>query len=156
MLSYNAPFEKLFQIKPHYTHQQVFGSTYIVLLLPHERSKLSPHSAANAFLGNGIEYKGYCCYDSKANRLHISCQVTFFEHVPFLTLPASSSLPDQPFLVPIDPFPSLFPIDAHVSSVKSLQVYHHPAKAPLTNVQPPVNAPPAPDADTAHQYPLCI
>eukprot|EP00268_Persea_americana_P055142 TRINITY_DN6387_c0_g1_i1.p1 TRINITY_DN6387_c0_g1~~TRINITY_DN6387_c0_g1_i1.p1 ORF type:complete len:240 (-),score=23.48 TRINITY_DN6387_c0_g1_i1:1835-2554(-) len=121
VLSGMSPYEKLFQIKPDLSHLKVFGCTCFVLLPEHERTKLAPRSSICVFLGYGIEQKGFRCYDPKANRLRISCNASFLEHVPYYTLLLQPLLQDNP--------PSslliLFQIYFHLTFLPLLLLHHH-------------------------------
>jgi hypothetical protein len=75
-----TPHEKLFGSVPSYHHFRVFGSACFILLQPHERTKLKPHSRLCCFLGYGVEQKGYRCYDLVSCCLRISRHVVFWEH----------------------------------------------------------------------------
>eukprot|EP00268_Persea_americana_P019839 TRINITY_DN20208_c0_g1_i1.p1 TRINITY_DN20208_c0_g1~~TRINITY_DN20208_c0_g1_i1.p1 ORF type:complete len:215 (-),score=29.01 TRINITY_DN20208_c0_g1_i1:142-759(-) len=145
VLSGISPYEKLFSYKPTLSHLKVFGCTCFVLLHDNERTKLEPKSTICVFLGYGIEHKGYRCYDPKTNKLRISRNVTFLEHIPFYTLPIASSSPEQPSIYPLDPFPDLFPSDkvssspVQPASPPPLQVYHrrpNPTSAPSESAAP--------------------
>ena len=59
-------------MSPNCSILRTFGCTYFVLLSPHEQSKLQPRSHLCCFLGYGIEYKGYRCYDPVAQRSSFS------------------------------------------------------------------------------------
>ena len=142
VLSGTSPYEKLFSCKPDLSYLKVFARTCFVLLHDNERTKLSPKSTVCVFLGYGIEQKGYRCYDPKTNRLRVSRNVTFLEHIPFYTLPTQSPSPEQPTVYPLDPFPDLFPSDT--PSPPPLQVYHRRPK-PLST--PPDSAAPPPPSD---------
>ncbi|KAG9444835.1 hypothetical protein H6P81_016175 [Aristolochia fimbriata] len=71
----------------------------------HERDKLSAKFAMCVFLGYGIEQKGFRCFDPVANKLRISRHVTFWEHVPFYSLPKNSDQSSMSPIVVIDIFP---------------------------------------------------
>jgi hypothetical protein len=75
-----TPHEKLFGSVPSYHHLRVFGSACFILLQPHERTKLEPHSRLCCFLGYGVEQKGYRCYDPVSCCLRISRHVVFWKH----------------------------------------------------------------------------
>lgn len=62
--------------------------------------------------------------------------------------------PNQPSIVPINPFPNLSSIDAIVFG-KPLQVYHSGQNTPLPDIRLPGDAAPTTlDTDSSHQYPL--
>ncbi|KAJ9541338.1 hypothetical protein OSB04_027844 [Centaurea solstitialis] len=88
-LQNKSPFEALHGITPAYELLKVWGCACFVQLQPHEHTKLQPRSCLCLFLGYGIEHKGYRCWDPISKRLRISRHVTFWEHVPFYTMPNS-------------------------------------------------------------------
>ena len=61
-------------------------AVYSISLPPHERTKLQPHARLCCFLGYGVSQKGFRCYDHISRRLHVSRQVEFWEHRPFMSL----------------------------------------------------------------------
>uniref|UniRef100_A0A2N9I9C9 Uncharacterized protein n=1 Tax=Fagus sylvatica TaxID=28930 RepID=A0A2N9I9C9_FAGSY len=87
-----TPYERLFDTIPNYSLLKVFGCVCFVLLQPHERTKLQPHSQLCCFLGYGLEEKGYRCYDPVAKRLRVSRHVVFLEHKMFYSLPSFSTV----------------------------------------------------------------
>ncbi|KAJ9547397.1 hypothetical protein OSB04_019940 [Centaurea solstitialis] len=86
-----SPYEALHGITSAYELLKVWGCACFVQLQPHEHTKLQPRSRLCLFLGYGIEHKGYRCWDPISKRLRISRNVTFWEHVPFYTMPNSNS-----------------------------------------------------------------
>ncbi|OMO98638.1 hypothetical protein CCACVL1_04141 [Corchorus capsularis] len=54
--------------------------------------------------GYGIEQKGYRCYDPIAKRIRVSRHVAFFEHIPYYSIPESSSVLTKEELIVLDPF----------------------------------------------------
>jgi hypothetical protein len=56
-----STYELLHCSLPDYQSLHIFGCVCFVLLPPHERTKLEPHSRLCRFLGYGIEHKGYHC-----------------------------------------------------------------------------------------------
>ncbi|KAG9439601.1 hypothetical protein H6P81_019766 [Aristolochia fimbriata] len=101
----STPFTCLYDTSPDYSLLHVFGSTCFVLLPDRERDKLSTKSAMCVFLGYGIEQKGFLCFDPVANKLRISRHVTFWEHVPFYSLPKHSHQSSMSPTVAFDIFP---------------------------------------------------
>ncbi|KAJ9542170.1 LOW QUALITY PROTEIN: hypothetical protein OSB04_028676 [Centaurea solstitialis] len=89
ILQNKSPYETLHGITPAYELLKVWGCACFVQLQPHEHTKLQPRSRLCLFLGYGIEHKGYRCWDPISKRLRISRNVTFWEHVPFYTMPNS-------------------------------------------------------------------
>jgi Reverse transcriptase (RNA-dependent DNA polymerase) len=82
-----SPYEQLCGNPPVYSHLKVFGSSCFVLLPKREHDKLSQKSVICVFLGYGTQKKGYRCYDTYAKKLRISRHVTFWERIPFFSLP---------------------------------------------------------------------
>lgn len=101
-----SPHAKLFGQTPDYSHLKVFGSTCFVLRPHVERTKLSSRVAICVFLGYGIGQKGYRCYDPSSNKLYVSRHVSFIEHIPFYSIPASPHSMTKSDLIHIDPFPA--------------------------------------------------
>ena len=56
-----SPFERLYNHPPNYESLKVFDCTCLVLLQPHEYTKLEAHARICFFLGYGTEHKGYRC-----------------------------------------------------------------------------------------------
>ena len=59
----------------------LFG--FLVVLPPHERTKLQPRTCLCCFLGYAVSQKGFRCYDPISHRLRVSRHVEFWEHHPF-------------------------------------------------------------------------
>ena len=64
----------------------LFRFACFVLLQSHKHNKLEPRSKLCYFLGYGETQKGYWCYDPVSHRLHISCNVVFWERHSFVEL----------------------------------------------------------------------
>ncbi|KAG9447270.1 hypothetical protein H6P81_013398 [Aristolochia fimbriata] len=105
VLQNSTPFTCLYGTSPDYSLLRVFGSTCFVLLPDRERDKLSGKSAMCIFLGYIIEQKGFRCFDPVANKLRISRHVSFWEHVPFYSLPKHSNQSSMSPTVVFDIFP---------------------------------------------------
>ena len=88
------PYELLYGSPLDYQSLCIFGCVCFMLLPPHERIKLEPHSRLCCFLGYDIEHKGYRCYDPISKWLRISRHVTFQEHRFFSSM---ESFPSSPF-----------------------------------------------------------
>ncbi|KAJ9554225.1 hypothetical protein OSB04_018270 [Centaurea solstitialis] len=84
---------------------KVWGCACFVQLQPHEHNKLEPRARLCLFLGYGIEHKGYRCWDPVSKRLRISRNVTFWEHVPYYSLPDTESPPIPLFPESAPPIP---------------------------------------------------
>jgi hypothetical protein len=101
-----TPYEWLFGTTPNYSLLKVFGIVCFVLLQPHKRTKLQPHSQLCCFLSYGFEKKGYRCYDLIDKHLRVARHVIIWEHKMFHSLPSfskgNSNSQD-------DPLPDLFP-----------------------------------------------
>ncbi|KAJ9562014.1 hypothetical protein OSB04_007174 [Centaurea solstitialis] len=121
LLQNKSPYETLHGISPAYELLKVWGCACFVQLQPHERTKLEPRARVCLFLGYGIEHKGYRCWDPISKRLRISRHVTFWENVPFFTMPNAEICtaptttpfftdPSSTFDIPISPpIPSAVP-----------------------------------------------
>lgn len=78
MLSYQSPYNRLFNTQPTYTHLRTFGCVCFVHLPPTEPTKLSSQSGKCAFLGYASHQKGFLCYDPVIHRICVSRNVFFF------------------------------------------------------------------------------
>ncbi|KAJ9554537.1 hypothetical protein OSB04_018582 [Centaurea solstitialis] len=114
ILQNKSPYEILHGVSPAYDLLKVWGCACFVQLQPHEHTKLEPRARVCLFLGYDIEHKGYRCWDPISKRLRISRHVTFWEDVPFYTMPnAETSItsittpfftdPSSSFDTPISP-----------------------------------------------------
>ncbi|KAJ9541983.1 hypothetical protein OSB04_028489 [Centaurea solstitialis] len=102
---------------------------------------LEPRSRLCLFLGYGIEHKGYRCWDPISKRLRISRHVTFWEHVPFYTMPNSNS--ETPIsIVPFftDSFVSL-DLPSPIPTPNSEAPTHVASLVPSTHIPPPPGSP---------------
>ena len=138
-----SPYEMLFGQLPDYSSLRVFGCTCFVLKPHVERDKLSSKSALCVFLGYGIGQKGYRCYDPSNQKLYVSRNVTFLEHIPFYSIPVQSHDATREELRTIDPFSIDIDDPPHVTD-------------PPLAADPPHVADPAPIVDplpTNHQDP---
>jgi hypothetical protein len=130
----------LYGSPPDYQSLRIFGCVCFVLLPPHKRTKLEPHSRLFCFLGYGIEHKGYHCYDPISKRLRISQHVTFWEHRFFSSMesfPSSPSSSSPVFTnVPIDLLLKTTDLDARMTSSPDNITTVDP-NAPAPPVDPP-------------------
>jgi len=130
------PHEWLFGTSLTYHRLRVFGSAYFVLLQPHERTKLEPHSRLCCFLGYRMEQKGYRCYDPVSHHLRISHHVVFSEHKLFHKVGkfCISSFPLFPTLLetPLSPPPTsdIFPESSSLELHSSDAYKITPLKSP--------------------------
>ncbi|KAJ9535505.1 hypothetical protein OSB04_un001367 [Centaurea solstitialis] len=141
ILQNKSPYEVLHGITPAYELLKVWGSACFVQLQPHEHTKLQPRSRLCLFLGYGIEHKGYRCWDPISKRLRISRHVTFWEHVPFYTMPNSNSetpISTVPFFT--DPSVSL-DLPSPIPTPNSEAPTHVASPVPSTHIPPPPGSP---------------
>jgi histone deacetylase 1/2 len=89
-----TPLERLLRETPDYTFFKVFGCACWPHLRPYNNHKLDFRSKKCVFLGYSPIHKGYKCLHVPSNRVYISRDVIFDEHVfPFSTMPTSHTLP---------------------------------------------------------------
>ena len=75
------------------------------MLCPHiEHSKLSSRSAICVFLSYDEGKKGYWNFDPATQKLYVSHQVVFLEHIPFFSIPFATHDLTRSDLIRIDPF----------------------------------------------------
>ncbi|KAG9458196.1 hypothetical protein H6P81_002704 [Aristolochia fimbriata] len=144
VLHNNTPFASLYSVSPDYLSLRVFGSTCFVLLPERERDKLSARSAMCVFLGYGLQQKGFRYFDPVANKLRISRHVTFWEKIPFFSLPRNKSQSDISPISVFDLFPDL---SVPLSSSVEQDVGSLPA-TPLPP-EPSLGPAPVPDLDSS-------
>ncbi|KAJ9546605.1 hypothetical protein OSB04_019148 [Centaurea solstitialis] len=117
----------------------------LLKLQPHEHTKLQPRSRLCLFLGYGIEHKGYRCWDPISKRLRISRHVTFWEHVPFYTMP-NSHFETPTSIVPFFTDSSIS-LDLPYSTFTPNPEAPAPVASPTQSIPPPVPiASPTPEA----------
>ncbi|KAJ9547369.1 hypothetical protein OSB04_019912 [Centaurea solstitialis] len=144
-LQNKSPYDTLHGITPAYEHLKVRGCACFVQLQPHEHTKLQPHSRLCLFLGYGIEHKGYHCWDPISKRLRISRNVTFWEHVPFYTMP-NTHFETPTSIVPFFTNSSIS-LDLPSSTFTPNPEAHAPVASPAPSIPPPVPiASPTPEA----------
>jgi len=86
-LNHATPFERLLGEPPEYKHLRVFGCAVWPNLRPYNARKLEFRSKQCIFLGYSTLHKGYKCLDPHQERMYISRDVVFDEHVfPFQSL----------------------------------------------------------------------
>ena len=85
-----SPYQKLYGEVPDYSLLRVFGCTCFVLKPHVERNKLGFKTAICVFLGYGAGQKGYRCYDPVSRKLYCSRNISFLEHIPYYSIPATS------------------------------------------------------------------
>jgi len=109
VLQNKSPYELLYGTPPDYTHLRTFGSTGFVLLPSNEwSSKFSTRLVLCTFVGYAVEQKCYRCGDSAVQRVRISRNVTFWEDIPFMSLPKNNN-PTYVLSDPFSDYHSLFP-----------------------------------------------
>jgi hypothetical protein len=129
-----TPFERLCGTPVSYSCLRVFGCACFVLLQPHEHSKLEPRSCLCCFLGYGIEYQGYRCWDPISQRLRISHHVVFWEHTTFNSLSKFTTCSTPSFFT--NPSMPLFP--HATSSDPSAILPISPADSLVSPLAPPL------------------
>ena len=97
LLHMKTPLELLLHETPDYTFLKVFGCACWPHLRPYNSCKLEYHSKKCVFLGYSSMHKGYKCLHVPTNRVYISRDVVFDEHVfPFSALPSPAPPPSPP------------------------------------------------------------
>jgi hypothetical protein len=87
-----TPIELLLNEQPDYTFFKVFGCACLPHIRPYNKRKLEFMSKKCVFFGYSSLHKGYHCLHVPTNRLYISRDVVFDEHVfPFSQLPVSNT-----------------------------------------------------------------
>jgi hypothetical protein len=112
----STPLESLLNQKPTYSQLKVFGCACWPNLRPYNPTKLSYHSLQCVFLGYNPMHKGYKCLHPPTNRVYISRDVVFDEHVfPFATTVSSSPPPtiEHVLLPTLQPSTIPLPTDQH-------------------------------------------
>ncbi|BFG20494.1 hypothetical protein CerSpe_067680 [Prunus speciosa] len=69
---------------------KVFGCVAYVHVYSHQRSKLDPCALRCVFIGYSSAQKGYKCYHSPTQKVHVTLDVIFHEEVPYYVSPSSS------------------------------------------------------------------
>ena len=86
------------------------------------------------FFGYGINQKGYHWYDPVTKKLYISRHATFFERLPYVSLPLKEVPTAKEDLIHIDPFP----IDVLAEEfISTLAMYDISAPRVLATPTPP-------------------
>lgn len=81
VLSFNTPYEMLFQQSPNYQRLKPFGCLCFPWLRPYSTSKLQSRSTSCVFLGYSTSQFAYKCFDPTTNRVYLSRHIQFVEHV---------------------------------------------------------------------------
>ncbi|KAJ9551549.1 LOW QUALITY PROTEIN: hypothetical protein OSB04_015594 [Centaurea solstitialis] len=149
ILQNKSPYETLHGITPAYELLKVWGCACFVQLQPHEHTKLQPRSRLCLFIGYGIEHKGYRCWDPISKRLRISRNVTFWEHVPFYTMP-NSQIETPTSIVPFFTNSSIS-LNLPSSTFTPNPETHAPIASPTPISEAPTHvAPPVPSTHIPH------
>jgi hypothetical protein len=117
MLGSVAPLERLLRQKPTYSQLKVFGCACWPNLRPYNATKLNYRSLQCVFLGYSPLHKGYKCLHIPTNRVYISRDVVFDEHVfPYATItPQAPRLIAEHTLLPTLLPPTSTAGDQHVA-----------------------------------------
>ncbi|XP_057470914.1 retrovirus-related Pol polyprotein from transposon RE2 isoform X1 [Actinidia eriantha] len=138
LLSGRSPYEYLHGQFPNYSLLRVFGSSCFVLLPRKDRTKLSARCVLCVFLRYEIHQKGYRCYDPITKKLYVSRHVTFFERLPYFTLPSKAAPVAKEDLIYLDHFSFDVPTEKYSSTLDI-------ADMPLPAISPEVfDCPPPP------------
>ncbi|GFS40400.1 anaphase-promoting complex/cyclosome 2 [Actinidia rufa] len=136
LLSGRSPYECLHGQVPNYSLLRVFGSSCFVFLPKKDRTKLSARCVLCVFLGYGIHQKGYRCYDPITKKLYVSRHVTFFERLPYFTLPSKAAPVAKKDLIFLDPFPADVSTEEYSSTLDIADI-PLPATSPEVSDCPP-------------------
>ena len=119
-------FERLLKQKPDYNFLRTFGCAVWPNLRPYNSRKLAFRSTQCVFLGYSSLHKGYKCLDPKSERVYISRDVVFDEHVfPFPSLHPNAG---ARLRKDIELLPDLFSSSTSLGNVNSLH-QHLPSPA---------------------------
>jgi hypothetical protein len=89
-----TPLQRLLRETPDYTFFKIFGCACRPHIRQYNNHKLEFRSKKCVFLGYSSLHKGYKCLHVPSNRVYISRDVIFDEHIfPFANLPTSNTLP---------------------------------------------------------------
>jgi hypothetical protein len=114
-------FEHLCGKTLDYSRLRLFGCVYYVLLVPHERTKLTAQFVECVFLGYSAEHKGYHYWDSVTRKMRTLRDVVFDESRSFYLHPTTDVSPTSL----VDPLSFLlFPNAPPVSLLFLAQFYH--------------------------------
>jgi hypothetical protein len=130
-IQYQAPLQRLYQVKPNYSSLHIFGCACWSNLRPYNQRKLKFRSKECVFLGYNNINKGFKCLDVSTDRIYISRDVVFDESIfPFAKLHPNAGvrLRSKILLLP----PSLIPPESLHNGVNNLG-------EPATNFPHPVN-----------------
>ncbi|KAI3516852.1 hypothetical protein L1887_15941 [Cichorium endivia] len=87
LLSYESPYQKLYQNIPDYEFLKTFGCLCYPYLRPYNQHKIDFRSKPCVFLGYSAYHKGYICYHPPTSKIYISRHVIFDEDTfPFHSL----------------------------------------------------------------------
>lgn len=140
ILDNKSPYEGLYKKKPNYSYIRVFGSLCYASTLEKTRDKFTPRAIPHVFIGYSPGVKGYKILNLQTNKISISRNVQFHEHVfPFHTtnidyypdflsdsIIPSPSLPDATAFNPASiPSPVMEP-EQQQTVTKSNRVSKHP------------------------------
>jgi hypothetical protein len=130
-IQYQAPLQRLYQVKPNYSSLCIFGCACWPNLCPYNNKKLEFRSKECVFLGYSNIHKGFKCLDVSTGRIYISRDVAFDESIfPFAKLHPNPGvrLRSEILLLP----PSSIPLESLHNGVNNLG-------EPVTNFPHPVN-----------------
>lgn len=96
LLQWSTPFFRLNEKHVDYTNIHVFGSLCFASTMSQQRSKFHPRALPIVFLGYPTGMKGFRLYDNENQKIFVSRDVVFHEHIfPFHKITSPEEIVDS-------------------------------------------------------------